>query len=89
MTKELQAAAEEFKDKHQVAIQTFPFTVVGAAFIEGAQWAIKHSPEVLKLVAALRNECCCPGESNWTTGEPIMCDPCEALTAYRKSVGEP
>ncbi len=33
-----------------------------------------------KCVEQLERECCCPGETNWTTGAPILCDPCEALT---------
>lgn len=35
--------------------------------------------DLLALVKALENECCCPGEKSWTTGEDILCDTCEAL----------
>jgi hypothetical protein len=35
-----------------------------------------------KLAEALRWECCCPGETNWTTGKPILCDACEVLAKY-------
>ena len=32
-----------------------------------------------RIRKALKNECCCTGETNWTTGKPILCDPCETI----------
>lgn len=43
---------------------------------------------VKPLVEALENECCCPGENSWVTGEPIICDACTALNTYKKQTGE-
>ncbi len=37
-----------------------------------------------RLVEVLKRECSCPGERNWTTGKPILCDPCEAIAAFEQ-----
>jgi hypothetical protein len=36
----------------------------------------------------LERECCCPGERNWDTGPPILCDPCEYLAKLEAHLGE-
>lgn len=30
------------------------------------------------MYKAMKQECACPGETNWTTNLPILCDLCEA-----------
>ena len=40
-----------------------------------------------EIVAALENECCCSGETSWTTSKPILCDTCETLAKIKEVVG--
>ncbi len=55
-----------------------------ADFIAGRNSA----KESLKIFARMaERECCCPGETNWTTGKPILCDICEAIAAV-KALGD-
>lgn len=44
-------------------------------------------PLIMELAKALKAECCCTGELNWETCDPILCDPCEALQKLRKELG--
>lgn len=44
-----------------------------------------------ELLKALKNECCCPGETSWITGIEVLCDACASLTASNermKKLGE-
>lgn len=51
--------------------------------LENVQGPVEASIDKLVRVievmdAALKEECCCPGEKSWTTGEEIFCNCCDA-----------
>jgi hypothetical protein len=73
--------------------------VMEHCFIAGANWMNEQKREhmhlktemelagakaqIEKLVKALERECCCTGETSWTTKQLILCDACEALAEWR------
>lgn len=54
------------------------------AFKAGANLLL---PLLLKAIEQLKDECCCPGERSWTTGEYILCDACEFLKSMNVMKG--
>ena len=59
-----------------------------ALALEAAQRESAALKSKLSLaVEALKRECCCPGEISWTTNEPILCEPREALKRIESGEG--
>lgn len=65
-------------------IEVIEYSAYEAAQAEAEKY--KQLAEMLRK--ALANECCCSGETSWTTGESITCDSCDILTAYDAAIKE-
>ncbi len=59
--------------------------ICNACYVDGAS---KYLELLLGARIILNGECCCPDERSWTTGEKILCDPCEMIAKINAALGD-